>query len=303
MKFSREIRVGLFAVVSIVVLYIGFNYLKGKDFLKSNKYYYTVFEDAKGLIPSNPVVLNGVPVGQVSDVQLFPSRGNLVVVTLEIRQDLPIPEGTEAVLSSEILSSTAIVLSIATDGVGNHNEYDTLAGHVSLALTDQITNALTPVVDELDSTIKKVNAFLGNLNKKRIDSIFTEVLLTSQNLNLATAILQSRLAESMDGINTTLSSLNNSQTGLRPILNKLNIAADTISSLELQSTIDELHEAISDFDVLIDSAQNGSGTLAKLINDSTLYYNISTLTVSLDSLVNDVKNHPKKYVHFSLFGK
>lgn len=295
MKFSKELRVGIFAIIAIAVFYVGFNYLKGKNFLTNQTVYYAIFDDAKGLIPSNPVVVNGVPVGQVLTVDLDPTNGNKVLVGLEVRTDLPLPIGSEALLSSEILSSTAIVLDIKT-GSENHQIGDTLASGVNLGLTDQITTTLTPVVDELDSTIKQVNNFLNNLNNQRIDSIFSEILATGQNLNVATAILQMRLAESMDGINTTLANLNDAQTGLRPILAKLNAAADTISSLELQQTIDDLDEAVISLTGVIDSAQYGSGTLAMLISDSTLYTNINTLSVSLDSLVNDVNDDPRKYL-------
>jgi len=294
-KFSKELRVGIFAIIAIAVFYVGFNYLKGKNFLTNQTVYYAIFDDAKGLIPSNPVVVNGVPVGQVLTVDLDPTNGNKVLVGLEVRTDLPLPIGSEALLSSEILSSTAIVLDIKT-GSENHQIGDTLASGVNLGLTDQITTTLTPVVDELDSTIKQVNNFLNNLNNQRIDSIFSEILATGQNLNVATAILQMRLAESMDGINTTLANLNDAQTGLRPILAKLNAAADTISSLELQQTIDDLDEAVISLTGVIDSAQYGSGTLAMLISDSTLYTNINTLSVSLDSLVNDVNDDPRKYL-------
>ncbi|MEL6536791.1 MAG: MlaD family protein [Bacteroidota bacterium] len=295
MKFSKELRVGVFAIIAIAVFYVGFNYLKGKNFLTTQTVYYAIFDDAKGLIPSNPIVVNGVPVGSVLTVELDPANGNRVLVGMEVRADLPLPLGSTALLSSEILSSTAIVLDIKT-GSETHQTGDTLASGVNLGLTDQITTTLTPVVDELDSTIKQVNNFLNNLNNQRIDSIFSEILATGQNLNVATAILQMRLAESMDGINTTLANLNDAQTGLKPILAKLNAAADTISSLELQQTIDDLDEAVVSLTGVIDSAQYGSGTLAMLINDSTLYTNINTLSISLDSLVNDVNDDPKKYL-------
>lgn len=302
MKFSKELRVGLFAIVSLALLYVGFNYLRGVNVFDDQEVYYTVFDDAKGLIPSNPVVVNGVPVGQVKSVNLVPALGNKVVVGLEVRNDLELGIGTRALLTSEILSSTAILLDVKT-GPKNHVYGDTLIGQVSLGLTDQITQTLTPVVDELDSTIRQVNTFLNSLNNNRIDSIFSEVLATSQNLNLATAILQARLAESMEGINKTLANLNDEKNGLRPIMAKLNAAADTLSSLELQQTVDDLDMAIANINTVLDSAQHGQGTLAKLINDSTLYHNINSLTVSLDSLVTDVEKNPKKYVHISVFGK
>ena len=304
MKFSKEIRVGLLAIISIAIFYLGFNYLKGRNFLSTNKTYYAFYQDVKGLIPSNPVVLNGVPVGQVTDVELIPKLGNKILVTIEVRQDLPLGPGTAAVLRSDILSSTAIVLEIQNpDNPLKGN--DTLAGTVELALTDQVAQTLEPVVDELDSTVKKVNAFLSSLNNNRgkTDSIFSEVLATTRNLNVLTAVNQTRIANALDGLNKTLNDLNDAQTGIRPLLSKLNMAADTINSLELTETVKNLNSSLAQIDSVLYKAQNGDGSIAKLLNDSTFHDNISSLSYSLDSLVQDFQANPKKYLHISVFGK
>src|SRR5688572_11871577 len=179
MNISKEIKVGLFMVVSLVLLYLGFNYLKGIDFFSSTKKYYAVYHNVDKLMPSNQVYINGYSVGRVSSIQ-FQQQKNRVIVEMEINSDITLGDSTVALLNGDILGTKFIQLNVGN--IDNPlNAKDTVLSDVARGIADFLTE---PVAD-LQTTLRKLNRILDNLgnNSEQLDEIFNDFKATPKILN------------------------------------------------------------------------------------------------------------------------
>jgi phospholipid/cholesterol/gamma-HCH transport system substrate-binding protein len=299
---SKELKVGLFMLVSIAILYLGFNYLKGIDFFSSNDKYYALYENVDGLNVSNPVLVNGFIVGRVSKIRLIQEHRNRVMVELDIRGNIVLGDSTKAILTSDFLGNKSIVLDVGPidDPIPPG---DTLIAVLDRAITDILAESAQPVANNLEATIKKVNAILDNLggNSEKINSIITELegippliktTIRSTNTNL-------------DQITTTFdhvgSEINMTMQEVRPVLQNMEQFTDSLNELELDKTVTKLNATIESLERAADQLSHNEGTLGKLIHSDSLYNNINRATLTLEELLHHLNTNPKHF--FSPFGK
>jgi phospholipid/cholesterol/gamma-HCH transport system substrate-binding protein len=302
---AKEIKVALLGIVALAALFLGFNFLKGSNLLSSDRTYYTVYDNVDGLAVGNPVILNGIKVGQVKEMKLLPEQANRIRVAVELQKGVTVGDSTVASLSGSLLGSKTITLFLGK----NSKVYDggeELKSYTVASITDAFQAKALPVLGTVDSTLTKVNSFLSKdarislqatlLNAQGSTEALRNLLVANQrNINQITtnmAQLTNDLAvtsKKFDRIAANFSQLSDSLKGapVGPAMRKLNA-----TMTEAQGTMTTLNRSLSD----------QSGSLGKLINDTLLYNNLNATAASTNSLLTDFQANPKRYVHFSVFG-
>ncbi|GAB2597384.1 MlaD family protein [Spirosoma areae] len=305
MNVSKEVKVGLLAVVALLMLYFGFRFLKGSDFFSSTHKYQVVYDNIDGLVASNPVRINGLSVGRVKDIQILQNQENKLLVTLELNNDILVTKGSRAVLSDDgLLGGKEIQLSINARQP-QLEEGGMLVSVKETGLSALIREKTLPVLNNVDSLTYQLNRVVAQFDQ-------TGVMLkqTLQSANSGVKTLDLTIAENRAGLKATLASVNHLATSLveteqqlKPILAKADTFADSLQGLQLKQTLLTVNKTVDNLQRILADVNNGRGSLGKLTSDEALYTNVNKTTASLEKLLTDLRENPKRYVHFSLFGR
>ncbi len=305
MKRTKEVKVGLLAIVSLTLLYLGFNFLKGTDFMTTENKYYVVFDNVDGLTKSNAVFLNGLGIGRVATVEFNPEIKNKILVTLVLDRRVLLNDSTVALLTkTDLLGEKAIVLQL---GQGSRTlvNRDTLIGVKEQGFTEILTERAMPVVRNLDTTLINFSKLSQEYTYAgvRINRILENLIGVSADVAKITHESKSKITGILSKTDQLVLSLQEMKESLDPIIHKMAVMADTINDASLAETLDNARKASAQLDETLKKINEGQGTLGKLVNNDSLYNNLNALTMDLDKLVVDFKERPKRYVHFSVFGK
>jgi phospholipid/cholesterol/gamma-HCH transport system substrate-binding protein len=301
-KISKEVKVGLLALVAGVVLYTGFNFLKGVDFFSPVRRYYVVYRNIDGLSTSNPVYLNGLTVGRVNAIQLLTKKNFEILVSIDVDDALDLGDSTKAVLSnSDLLGSKCIVLKLGRNTKVYKNG-DTLRGATDKNLTQELTEKAMPILTNLDSTVVKLNRVFGDEMGNSVQKILHNLELASHDLKILMASNKTNINTVTSNFSELSASLVETEKSFKPLLKSLNTFADTLNDLELKKTITSANQAMKNLREVTDKINKGQGSLGAMVNDKAVYDNLNQSIKDLDALLVDVKARPKRYVHFSVFG-
>ncbi|WAC10698.1 MlaD family protein [Dyadobacter pollutisoli] len=304
MKLSREAKVGIMATFAIVMLYFGFHILKGSDVFSRTHKYYVIYDNIDGLTASNPVLLNGLNVGRVQEIRLLQNQKNHLLVALDVQKGIAIPAGTAAVLADGgLLGGKVIHLSVGT-GAALHDG-DTLIGKKESGISAVLQEKALPLVSHADSLIKNLDLVVAGFQETGL--ILNQVL---KNYNQTGTSLQGLLSENRGNLvalttnlNKLSASLVETEKELKPLLAKTGTLADSLSALRLGETMQNANRTITELHTLLASVEAGKGTAGKLVKDETLYNNIDRTIVSMNKLLTNLREHPKRYINISVFGK
>lgn len=307
MTISKEAKVGLLGIVAIAILYFGFNFLKGLDFFSSKNEYKANFKDVQGLQVSNPVTFNGVNVGRVMLIENEPS-GKGVDVTITIKGDIKIKEDSKLVLGDDGLIGGKIIKLI----LGNSSK---LLAKGSMIPSEIESGLLAATTEKLDPTLKNLDALLINLNTiaqdfdqtgKALKILMASATQTSNGLNGIVATNSKSIKEittNAADLTKQLSTLTKSlDSQMKPILTKTNTFADSLGTIQLGKTVNNLNTTVASLQSILKDINNGKGTIGQLTSNDSLYINLEHTAGSVNALLTDMKANPKRYVHFSLFG-
>ena len=295
--FTIEVKVAIAAIIAIILLFFGIKFLKGIDVFKSTHTYYVVFSDITGLTKSNPVYANGYAVGNVKDIDYnYDHLGN-VVVEVELSKAMQIPKGTTAELVSSMLGSVNMNLVFSKNPIEHINAGDTIYGKFhegALEKVEAMIPAFEKMMPKLDSILTSLNCLLAD---PAIASTLHNVNDISANLKQSTAQLNSILYNDIPKLTKRMDKIGENTETLTNNLNQLDIA----------STLESVNQTISNINNLtctMDTKINGKdNSLGMLLNDRGVYDKLYETMNSANNLLLDLKNHPKRYVHFSVFGK
>ncbi|GAB4048056.1 MlaD family protein [Spirosoma litoris] len=305
MKVSQEVKVGLLAVVSLAMFYFGFRFLKGSDFFNSTNKYQVIYDNIDGLVPSNPVRINGLSVGRVKSIEILQNKGNKLLVTVELRKDIRVTQGTKAILVDDgLLGGKLIQLTI------DPQKPELEDGGMLLAVKETGLSALIkektlPVLNNVDSLTYQLNRVVSQFDQ-------TGVMLnqTLKSADAGVKTLDLTIAENRAGLKATLASVSHlaaslveTEKQLKPILAKADTFADSLQGLQLKQTLGTVNKTIEGLQRILADVNNGRGSLGKLTSDEALYSNVNKTAASLEKLLTDLREHPKRYVQFSVFGK
>lgn len=304
MKISKEFKVGLLAIVSITILYLGFNFLKGIDFFSASNQYYAVYEKIDGLNVSNNVILNGLSVGRVAEIKILPRSGNKIVVEFDINSDIELYNSTVAKLTDDgILGSKVVELLISESPTGKVLEDgDTLNSELDKGLIASFQETAAPITDELETTLTRVNLLL-EANTESISKTMVNLEQTSSLIKTTVQQNQSEVNQLLENVNEAAKQLAFVMQDLPPVINKMNQFADSLNDMQLAATAQKLQATVTSLNQSIEKINQGQGSLGKLMHDDSLYVNLNHAAENLDKLMIDLRERPGRYVNFSIFGR
>ena len=296
MKITKEIKIALVAIVSIVLLFFGMNFLKGMTLFSSGNSYYITFKDISGLSSSSPIFANGYRVGVVKDVSFDYENNGDVVVEFMVNDDLQIPRGSTAEIVSDLMGNVKMNLLLADNPRDFVAKGDTIMGVINSGMLGKAKDMI-PVIEKmlpkLDSILANINMLLSDPN---IGRTLGNVQKTTENLTVTTQQLNALMAN----VNKDVPGLMGKASGL---LDNANNLTSNLAAVDVASTVAKVDQTLANVQQLTSKLNDNKGTLGLLMNDETLYYNLTNTVLSADSLLNNLREHPKRYVHFSLFGK
>ena len=294
MKYiTREFKIGLAAVVALCALFYGINWLKGINLFQPSVYYYVKFENINGLTVSSPVFADGVRVGIVRKINYDYKRLKNVIVEVSLNDELLIPKGSYAKLETDLMGGIKMNILLAENAKDAYQIGDTLPSKLSVSLMDTASEFIPPIqamITKLDSILNSINQILGD--ESIVNSLHS---IESTTANLAD------MSSGMDEL---------MKTDIPQLAEKLNTIGDNfvavsnnLKEVDYAATIQSIDATLANVKALTDKLSDSDNNLGLLFNDSALYNNLSQTAANAAGLLEDLKNHPKRYVHFSLFGK
>lgn len=291
---KKEVKIGLTGIASLIILFFGINYLKGINMFKPESYYYVEFTNVNGLAQSSPVFANGFKIGIVRDIQYNYDKPGHVVVGMEIDQNMRIPAGSKAELVTEMLGTVKMNLLLDYTSSGFFAPGDTIAGAANEGILGAAEKDLLPQIQKM---LPKLDSIMGSLNRLLSDPALTNTLHNAE-----------RITASLDATSKRLNRLMNEDipsftTNAVQITENLETISNSLKNIDYASTFIKIDSTLQNVQMLTAKLNRKDNTLGLLMNDSSLYKNLNETSANAASLLKDLKEHPKRYVHFSLFGK
>ncbi len=310
MKVSNETKVGALTAVSITLLILGFNYLKGKNlFSKAKTEVYAVFSQVDGLTVSNPVTINGLQIGKIYEMHEKDRTLSGVIVTINLTKDIDIPKNSFASINKDLLGSSTVSITL-----GDSKEYirngDTLLSQSIPGLLDQVKSSLNPTlavvnsaVTSLDSLLKVIGTYFDPYTKQNFHTIVLNMSKASAELAKLMDSKNGALAQSLNNVSSITGNLAKNNDKITQSLDHVEKATGKLADLKLDETVKTLQSTMNELKAAIAKANSKDGSLGLLLNDPKLYRNLESTTYKLNILLDDFRTHPKRYVNVSVFGK
>jgi len=304
LKLSREIKTAILALSGIVLFIFIFYYLKGENILDNTKEISAIYDNVEGLAPSAPVTINGLKIGKVQSIHFTKDLSGKLNVNLRIDSDFEFSKNSTAQLyESGLIGGKAIAIIPAFDGAPNVESGDLLKSDVKPGLTDLVNQRLTPLQEKIETMMVSADSLLVNLNslfdsktKSNIKSSIAELTTTIASFRSTSESLNELVADNSSSIGETITNFNE-------ISEDLTHLSSSLATADFDTIMADLKSTISSFDQLLTAIENGEGSVGKLMKDEAVYNNLQGATKQLEELLEDMKLNPKRYVHFSLFGK
>ncbi|MBA3648999.1 MAG: MCE family protein [Chitinophagales bacterium] len=317
MKVSNETKVGIFAAVSIVLLILGYNLLKGNPIFSKQDIYYARYERVDGLVVPNHVRVNGMNVGHVQNLQLVRDSSLDIMVTIAVDPVIKIPKGSTAIITSPDLLGTKIVQLEFSKSTDYYNKGDTIPSKVQGGIKESVQAELAPIkakaenlMNSLDSVVMVVKAVFNDEAKANLQKSIKSIQSTLNNLDQTTAKVNdvmvdnvSRLNKIFANIESLTSNLNKHQDNITALLSNLSAISDSIRRSDITATINNAKQVLLQAGDVIQKINDGQGSMGLLVNNDSLYNNLNASAKSLDALLYDLKANPGRYVRISVFGK
>lgn len=303
MKYTKEVKTALLAIVAIVLLIFGYSFLKGKNLLDSSRTFYAVYSDVEGLGTSSSVTINGLKVGNVTKIEFLNKSGELLV-TFNVDSDFPFSKNSIAqVYGGGLIGGKSLAILPEYDQSTMAESGDTLQSNIEEGLLELVNDRLTPLQKKVENVIESTDSLIGSLNevlnsdtRHNIEKSFTDLSTTIESLKNSAQTVNGVLDKNSTHLNRTFTNLDEMSTNL-------NQFSDTLSQIDMNRIVKNVDKVVADLENVTNKINNGDGTLGKLMNDPAIYDNLNVATRQLRELLQDVKLNPKRYVHFSVFGK
>ncbi|MEP2935392.1 MAG: MlaD family protein [Gilvibacter sp.] len=302
MKLSREVRTGILAIAAIVLFIFGYNYLKGSDLFNPGRTFYAKYEHVGGLAPSAPVSINGLDVGKVSSIN-FDSRGDLIV-TMSVSTDLKFSKiSTAKIFSGGLIGgrSIAILPDYSTNDYAKSG--DTLKSEVEKEIMDAVSDRLIPIEEKVNATLTQLDTLMLGINSILDDESQENLKQTIRNLNATSGSFKSTASQLNTLMSNNADNLDRTFSNLDKTAENFATLSDSLAKIEIGGIVSDLEDTMAKFNGIIAAMEAGEGSVGKLLKDDELYDNLSGASSQLEQLLEDMKLNPKRYVHFSLFGK
>lgn len=301
--FTKEVKIALAAIVAIVILFYGINFLKGINLFSSKDVYYVDFQNVSGLTNSSPVYADGYSVGIVRDIEYDYQKSGHVKVEIEVDKGMRIPRGSSAELATDMLGNTKLNLLLANNPRERCEPGETISGGMQKGLMDQAAN----MVPELQKMLPKIDSILTSVNALLKDPALAQTL---HNAEATTA----NLNQSSQQLTVLMKTLNHEVPMLTSKMGRIcdnaEVMTSKLSALDYAGTLANVNHAVGQVDTtlfhiqtLTERFRSKDNSVGLLLNDPGLYNNLNETSKNASILLKDLKENPKRYVHFSLFGR
>ena len=294
--FTKEVKIAIVAIIGLIVLFYGLNFLKGLSLFSSENIYYIKFKDISGLAQSSPIYANGYRVGVVKNVLFDYDNPNDVKVAVDIDEELKIPNGSSAEIVSDMLGNVQVNLLLGDDRTRLIQPGSTLQGEISEGALGQVKKMI-PTIEKM---LPKLDSIMTSVNTLLADPAIAQSL---HNVEHVTASLNTSTRE----LNTLMAQLNRDVPGMTQRANKLmdntNTMVENLNKVDVEQTMRKVNSTLDNVEQFTAQLNSNNGSLGLLMRDQSLYNNLNATMLSADSLLTNLREHPKRYVHFSVFGK
>lgn len=303
MKLTREIKTAILVIASILLFIWGYSFLQGRDLLTDYKILYAKYDNVEGLVVSSPVTINGFIVGKVRTIILDNKTGKLVV-EMQITSDFPISKSSKVNIYEPGLiggKQIQIVPNLEDQVLAESGDY--LSSGVVPGLTSLVGDRLTPLQEKVEKAVTSADSVLMNINTLLDPATKAHFRASMANLNAtllefkgASKNVNEMLAENRSKIGSAVSNFDRTSKNLA-------IVSDSLAKINFNKSVKSLENSLAKVNKLMTEVESGKGTLGKLMKDEKVYDNLEGASRELEQLLSDLKRNPKRYVHFSLFGK
>lgn len=294
MKYiTKEVRIGIAGIAALCILVYGINYLKGINMFKPSSYFYVKFHNVNGLTKSSPVFADGFRVGIVRDLYYDYNEPGKVVAEIDVDTELRIPKGSTAELTAEMLGGVKMNLLLANNPRERYQIGDTIPGSLNNGMMEKVANMMPQVeqmLPKLDSILSSLNAVLADLS---IPATLHNVQDMTANMAATTRQLQVLMKNDIPQLTSKLNTIGDNFI----------LISNNLKEIDYAAAMQKVDSTLANVKMITDKLNRKDNTVGLLFNDPTLYNNLSATTANAASLLEDLKSHPKRYVHFSLFGK
>jgi phospholipid/cholesterol/gamma-HCH transport system substrate-binding protein len=292
--FTREVKIGLAGIISLCMLVYGINYLKGINMFKPSSYFYVKYNNIQGLAKSSPVFADGFRIGIVRDIFYDYTHPGNVTVEVELDNEMRIPKGSHAELVTEMLGTVKMNLILSINPNEAYSIGDTIPGTVNNGLMEAVTKSIMPQVEKM---LPKLDSIMTSLNKiaadPNIPATLKSVRVTADNLAETTTQLRSFMKKDVPQITSKINVIGDNFVTISGNLRNINYA----------STFNKIDSTMANVKTVTEKLNRKDNSLGLLLNDTSLYRNLSATGANASLLLQDLKGNPKRYVHFSLFGR
>lgn len=314
MKVSKELKVGIIFLIAVGLLIWGINLLKGFNIFEKQRYLYAVYHRVDGLQRDNKVLVNGLSIGKISSLQLNPDNAT-IVAELMIQNEVDIPANLVArIYGTDLLGSKAIELKLG-DSPQMAQSGDTLTSEIEQSLLDQVSEQVQPLkkkaislINSIDSVITVVQSIFNEDMRNNLTASITNIRNTLSNVESASGNLDTILMNEKYRINQILinvesitENLKDNNENINAVMANFAALSDSLAQSEIPQTLRDARSAIASIDVIAQRLNSGEGTVGQLLTNDSLYYELENSTISLNKLLEDIRQNPKRYVKFSLF--
>ena len=296
---TKSILIGLSFIIALALFIWGFNFLKGKSLLNNQYKFYAVYENSKGLLPGDLVTINGMQVGTISSLEFHPNQDGTIIVEFVTSKDLNIPENSIVNLASSLTGSVSLDIKLG-DSKNFAESGDTLTASYDNGTMRMIMDAFMPIKNNLETLLVSLNDLTTNLNgllstelKDNINRSASSFASSMNNIESISSDLQ-QLTDSKDGRLTMV--VNNLET----ITENFGTVSDSLKRIDYNHLVGSLENCITEFNTLLNGINNGEGSAGLLVKDDSLYYNVNESVKTLQYILKEIKENPKK-IKLSVF--
>ena len=291
--FTKEVKIGLASIIALLLLIYGVNYLKGVNLFRPTSYFYVAFKDVGGLAKSSPVFADGYKVGLVRTISYDYNNPNNVVVEVELDTELRIPKGSSAELVPELMGGVTMNVLLANNPRESYAMGDTIPGDLQGGLMDQVGVMLPDVanlIPKVDSILTSINTLLSH---PALEQTLESVQKSTKNLETASAQMNVLMQKDIPNLTEKLNVIGDNFVGV----------SNSLAKMDIQSTHSKIDSVVSNLNLLSNKLNQKDNTIGLLLNDSNLYNRLTETGENAAKLLEDLQQNPKRYVHFSVFGK
>lgn len=305
MKLSKEVKVGILTVAAITMFIFGYSFLKGRNLLKNDRIFYAVYENVEGLAKSAPVTINGLKVGNIDDIDFLDSSGRLLV-TFHVDESFSFSaQSTASVYSTSLIGGKALAILPDFKSASKRlaKSGDTLRSAVDNGIQGKVMDEFVPLKIKIESMVVSADSVMNDLhkvlsptNRRSIESSLVAMNNTLREVQNLTASANGLISANKASLDRTMANVDKASANFVTI-------SDELAKVEIAAIVKELEQSIAKFNVVLNDVSSGKGSLGKLMTDDKLYDNLERTTRQAEMLLQDMKLNPKRYVHFSVFGK